>query len=257
MLFQLLDNVAGRIARLDPATETPRMAEQIRKAVPEVFDAMRKHGATDAVIQMIGLQLGKESVEIVRQIPGIVSTMRRSIESGQLPPALGCGMCATLAYLVQPNDLIPDNTPGGYGFIDDYVILRAGEFEYYSRLGGHAREVEDCRKAIGVAGSLVPVNLRPSMQLVVNGLSTTIQLLLLMPLQVQVMTMQMIIANPLQAAMPQAPPGFMPGSGFAVQSLGPQAVYEGRNTWRDGETIGVNFPGGGGVVSNGRDIFVT
>jgi hypothetical protein len=67
--------------------------------------------------------------------------------------------------------------------------------------------------------------------------------------------LQTIITNPLAGANVQPSPGFMPSAGFSVSGLMPGLSWQGQNTWRQGDRIGVIFPGGGGVVADGRSVF--
>jgi hypothetical protein len=150
--------------------------------------------------------------------------------------------------------LIRDDTPGGFGFVDDYILLRAGQLEQLK-----ARRDTSLRKQIeakiGSMASILPASVKPQMQAGVDGLSALIQLIGAFPVEMQLMTMQALIANPLQGAMPQAPPGLSPRAGFPVSGVTPGLVWEGQHTWSDGDRIGVSFPGGGGVVTDGRNVF--
>lgn len=255
MLFQLLDEVLNRISTLDPNQETARFFEQVRRSKPELFDEMIRKGAKEEVVQVIGHGIALMGLQYIKQIPEIASSMVRQIRGESTDPALGCMMTATLAYLVQPHDLIPDDAPGGFGFVDDYILLRAGQLEFLSNVRGRDAEVAEITQNISTMGSLVPGAVKPQMQDAIEGLSTLVQLISVMPPDMQVMTTQTIIANPLQGATPQIPPGFSPHPGFQVRALSPQLNWEGQHTWQDGDKMGVSFPGGGGVVTDGRDVF--
>lgn len=256
MLFQLLDKVTRGISSLDPERETPQMLKQLKAAIPEVFAQMdRNAGSRKEALRVVETGIASFALSHIREIPEIVGEMLKGIRGRSTDPAVACVMTATLGYLVQPHDIIPDTAPGGFGFVDDYILLRAGQLEYLSARSIPHGQIQEIGQKLSTVASFVPTQLKPLAQSAVDGLSALIQFLQVLPTEMQVMTTQMIIANPLQAAMPQAPPGFSPHPGFPVSGLSPGLVWEGRNTWQDGDRLGVSFPGGGGVVSDGRDIF--
>jgi hypothetical protein len=71
------------------------------------------------------------------------------------------------------------------------------------------------------------------------------------------MTTQALIANPMQSVAPQGGIGAFGGaSAFGGQFANYASSARPQYSWRDGNSMGVNFPGGGGVATNGRDVFV-
>ena len=53
---------------------------------------------------------------------------------------------ASLLYLVQPQDLIPDDAPGGYGFLDDCVLLHAARLAHLTQFPNPDAKAEALHK---------------------------------------------------------------------------------------------------------------
>jgi hypothetical protein len=173
--------------------------------------------------------------------------MVNGVKDRSTDPVLRCALVGVLAYLVQPRDIIPDDAPGGYGYVDDCVILRAGFIQYLGILPPDPTEAEKHGDCLKVLGSIVPVDSLPQLQLAVEGLATAFQLLSMLPPELAEITAQQAIADPLQMAAPQPPPGFSPS---ALPSLGGGhwsggAYFEGNN---------VVMPGGPSLI--GGELFV-
>ncbi len=255
MLFQLVDEVVRRISALDPAREAPAFADQLRRHVPALVQS-RPPGVPEAAASRAVETIALVCLKEIRKIPDSVSQMTALLREPTVNPAVACVFVAILAYLVQPRDLIPDDTPGGYGFLDDYVLLRAGEIEWLSTQPGRAAQIAELQKGIGILAALAPAAAKPHLQGAVNELSQFLQIMAMMPQEMQLLTIQMIVANPLAGGMPQAPPGFVAAPGVPVGGFAPTMSWEGAHTWQDGGMMGVNFPGGGGVAADASGVYV-
>jgi uncharacterized membrane protein YkvA (DUF1232 family) len=226
MLYRMLDEVCGRIDRLNVQAEAPRMLQQIELARPD-FRNRFLQGAPEGTVELLSQAIAAGILMRVKEIPDIVRSMTSTIKSSREQPALRCAVAGVLCYLVQPHDLVPDAAPGGYGFVDDSVILRAGRAEY---LRGRAN-VEEDEKFANMAASIVPLDVLPALQLTIQGMSAAVQLLNLLPSAIAEMTLQQAIANPLQMAAPAAPAGFTPAAApsYGTGSWSGGAYFEGGN----------------------------
>ena len=257
MLFQLLNRLAARINKLDVKEEAPRFAAQLRKMRPSLKTELMATGVAKGQIDNVLLALSAAHLGIIKGIPAIGGEMSKVIQAGSADPSFRCLLAGTLAYLVQPHDLLPDDLPGGYGFIDDALLLHEACALSWEVTGDMARAAEK-RKIFQLVYTAVPDESRELFQSAISGMAMTLSLMRSLDPIVAEMTTQSLIANPLQPIGPQG----QAGAGGRVSSLGSQFTgYQGapgpQYSWTDGNTIGVNFPGGGGVVSDGRDIFVT
>jgi uncharacterized membrane protein YkvA (DUF1232 family) len=217
------------------------MFQQIDRARPDILQKLRQGGADKEAVSTVSDAIGASALIAVKEIPTLSNFMISKIQDEGTPSALRCALAAVLAYLVQPNDLIPDGTSGGYGFVDDRAFLQAGllEFLKVQPLQGFDLQQEESR--LNLYASIMSMAVVPSMQLAVEGLSTTFQILYGLPPQIAEMLVQQIVANPLQAAAPAAP------AGFAATGI-PQV---GGGHWNNGgyfENGNVIIPGGPALV---------
>jgi uncharacterized membrane protein YkvA (DUF1232 family) len=148
---------------------------------------------------------------LIKEIPVIVGSVRRAIEQSSTHPAVRCAMVGALAYLAKPRDLIPDDRPGGFGFVDDCMILRATTSEYFDMLPPgfttHQRERDNLR----LLAISVPPGQRKEFQEAISGVWRMFHSLLLVPPAEVERTIQQIILNPLDISFPrpQADPGVL------------------------------------------------
>lgn len=99
-----------------------------------------------------------------------------------------------------------------------------------------------------MAVSFVPPEVEPRLEEALGGVATMFSLLRMLPEMVAGLTLQQIVANPLQAAAPAPPPGFTP-------SPPPTPAYGGR--WSGGayfEGDDVIIPGGPSLI--GGELFI-
>jgi uncharacterized membrane protein YkvA (DUF1232 family) len=256
MLYQMLDEIYARINKMNVAAEAPRFVAQWQKMRPNLRAELKAQGIAANQLDKSLLVLSTAQLTVIKGIPAIAAEMSKMLQAGTGEPAFRCVLAASLAYLVQPNDLLPDNLPGGYGFIDDALLLHEACALSWEVTGDMAR-AEEKRKIFQFIFIFVPDDSRAVFQNAISGMAQTLNLMRLLDPMMAEMTTQMLIANPLQ---PIAPPG---GAG-AVAGPSPFGTHfssfpSGQGlqyTWRDGNTMGVNFPGGGGVATDGRDIFI-
>lgn len=62
-------------------------------------------------------------VGAIATIPTTVERLEAVLDGPGCSPALRHAIVIALVYLVRRDDLVPDDTPGGYGLVDDWMIL--------------------------------------------------------------------------------------------------------------------------------------
>ena len=127
-LEELLEDVTGRIARLS-SDDSSRFAEQMSKAgvnfhFQEVDESIRS-----------AVRLGTASfmIDQIKEIPALAQEIVAEIRKPETRPEVRCSLLASLVCLVQPQDLVPDDAPGGYGFLDDCVLLHAARLAHLTQ----------------------------------------------------------------------------------------------------------------------------
>ena len=255
MLFQMLDRLNARINKMDIATEAPRFAAELRKMRPTLKGELKAQGIAKDQLEKTILALSTAQVGVIKGIPAIAVEMSEMLQAGSGEPAFRCVLAASLAYLVQPQDLLPDDLPGGYGFVDDALLLHEACALSWEVTGDMAR-AEEKRKIFQFIFIFVPDGRRAEFQSAISGMAMTLNLMRSLDPMVAEMTTKMLIANPLQPIAPQGGVGAPVGSSFGSQFTNYPSEHRPEYTWRDGDSMGVNFPGGGGVATDGRDIFI-
>src|SRR5262249_42123952 len=125
---------------------------QLREHAPEIVADMledaRRQGnkpTEDAILTVLsGVALAS-----VKGIPGLAKKLVAGMNDRRIPMARRCTIASVLGYLVQPRDLLPDNLPGGYGFLDDAAMLRAGVVECLQSVTP-GQSLEDEQRAISI-----------------------------------------------------------------------------------------------------------
>lgn len=175
-LYDLTDRVVGRIESLDPRVEAPGFKQELQKARPDLIGKLSREGVA-AVVDLLSAVL----LSLVKEIPVIVGAIRAAVGNRTTHPAVRCAMVGALAYLVKPRDLIPDNRPGGFGFIDDSLILRATVSEYFDVLPSGFTDPERERQNFRLLALCVPPARLREFQAQVDGVWHLFHRLLLLP----------------------------------------------------------------------------
>lgn len=178
----------------------------------------------------------------IKELPQQISAMVALINAPSATPALQCALIGTLSYVAQPRDLVPDDAPGGYGFIDDKILLMATTLQTLEPTPANAEVIEQTQKQLAYLTSLLPSGISPALDQAMQGLVLLYQTLCAMPAQVAYITMQGLLDNPLNATPPAAPAGWrMPDFASAQKERWSGGVYyEGDN---------IVIPGGPSLIN--------
>ncbi|MCK5200479.1 MAG: DUF1232 domain-containing protein [Spirochaetales bacterium] len=241
MLFSLVNQINNSINQLNPEKEAPAFLNQVSINRPDFIEELQQAAPNPDVFKLTAVTIAKAVLFYIQQIPAMADTLVSVVKNPSVHPAIRCAVTGILVYLVQPHDLIPDNSPGGYGFLDDNAIIRAGIVEYLQVSSGSGRTFEDEIKHIQALTKLVPLHIVPLLQATINSMSMSIQLLQLLPPDMIEMTTQQLIQNPLAAPAIQQPQGFsaMPGPNIGDGHWSGGTYFEGNN---------VIMPGGPSLI---------
>lgn len=237
MLFTLLDESLAHIRALEPVQSLAPFIQALTEARPDLSDELTDRlGAADAGKVLAGL--ARAQLGLVAQIPALAEAMRAAVERQAVFPAVRCAMVGALAYLVQPRDLIPDDAPGGYGYVDDCLILRATLGEYFDALPAGFSDPDTERMRLLLLAAAAPADRLPLFQGALDGVWHLFQRLLALPPPAADETAAGLIARPLEMRLPiQGPtppygpgPDIMhpPGGGsFALVAGGVRVSFQG------------------------------
>lgn len=205
-LLDMLSRVCERITELREDDDVERFATVLLARRPEAFEGL-PGGATGAVAQAIAPRLARKQLALVRELPGMVETIVATLDAPTDPPALRLMQVAALAYLVNPGDLLPDDMPAGYGFVDDSIVLRAMAVTVPPLYGMDATQVARERLVIDFHGLCIPRAIAPELERSVKASSSMVQMLGFLPAALVEDGIHKLLQEPLVPLQSQPPAG--------------------------------------------------
>ncbi|MBW2278850.1 MAG: DUF1232 domain-containing protein [Deltaproteobacteria bacterium] len=232
MLFDLLNQMNARIDDLDPEQAWPAFANQLRVTNPQMlYDLMGDD--TQERVSWAAERVSRANLTLIKDIPWYVHALVQAANDPYMEPAYRCAIVGSLAYLVQPHDLIPDDLPGGFGLIDDCILLHVTAAESLEYLPRDFTSSERERLLVNLLMQTIPDGRFPEFRAAIAGVRQLIfHLGLLDPMLVEQTTAAMIndplvagpAADPSEYRDSTPPPGpdyfAMPTEGLGVAEDG-------------------------------------
>jgi uncharacterized membrane protein YkvA (DUF1232 family) len=249
MLFELLDRMNQRIDEIEPREAAPVFADQLLAANPGMFQDLLGDESPDQA-RWAAEELSLAYLALIKEIPWYVHALVEAANDPYMEPAYRCAIVGSLAYLAQPRDLIPDDLPGGYGLLDDCMLLHVTASECVAYLPRDFTTEERERLLVNFLARAVPADRVDEFLDAVNGVRQLIfHLGLLDPMLVEQTTAAMIndplvagpAAEPAEYRDSQPPPGpeyfALPEGGLGVTAEGNifYSFEDGSVTLRGGE----------------------
>ena len=154
-------------------------------------------------------QIAKRQLKLIKDMPAIVRRMGAAVGHAKTEAHVRVTLVAQLAYLVQPHDIIPDELPAGFGYVDDAMFLRSALVDFPFAVPGIETSAEEERVAIDFLGICVPRGLVPQMrQKLAEMRWLTTYMRLMPPFSVDPITRE-LLKNPMREMVP---PGAIPES---------------------------------------------
>lgn len=212
-LLDMLGRVCERIGELHGEYDAERFAGVLLARRAEAFAGL-PGGPQGDVAQRLALRLARKQLALVGEVPGMVEAVVSTLDVPTDPPALRLMQVAALAYLVNPGDLLPDDMPAGYGFVDDSIVLRAMAVTVPPLYGMDATQVARERLVIDFHGLCIPRAIAPELVRSVQASTTLVQMLGFLPPALIEGSIQQLLHEPLVPLQAQAePPG---GTGWGM-----------------------------------------
>ena len=128
MLHELVEWKIAAIRRLDVDRDATAFAEQVLAHNPGPFRRARPEpppssSPPDASDRLGALILARTQLRLILELPEHVEQMLALAEDGHTEPHVRVALLHALAYLVQPTELVHDDAPGGYGYVDDCIVI--------------------------------------------------------------------------------------------------------------------------------------
>ncbi len=128
MLFEMLDDISAEIAELDRHQAAGVFADQLMMMKPSLPRGLFE-SPDDEEVRWAAERLSQSYLSLISDIPWYVHTLSAAAKDPHMEGGYRAAILGSLAYLVQPRDLIPDDLPGGFGFIDDCLLLHVTTME--------------------------------------------------------------------------------------------------------------------------------
>jgi uncharacterized membrane protein YkvA (DUF1232 family) len=170
MLLDLLKQRLAVITMLEPSRDIPVLAEQIRRERPDWPSKARAMGLKAEETCDEFQIAGSLAMLFIKSIPQTVESMLRHADKKDTTTLEKLVLTVALVYFVQPLDEMPDTAPGGYGFLDDCILLRAAHIDV---IGQPAPPIEAGEDAIlPLLASMAPVRLTENLEGAVRSIQT-------------------------------------------------------------------------------------
>lgn len=248
MLFDLLDEMYQRIDALDPEQDGPVYADQLLALNPQMLHEVMGDSDEDRV-RWAAENVALAHLTLIKDIPWYVQALIEAANDPYMEPAYRCAIVGSLAYLVQPHDLIPDDLPGGFGLLDDCILLHVTAAECLEYLPRDFTTSEREQLLVNLLLRAIPDRRFPEFRAAITGVRQLIFYLgLLDPMLVEQTTAAMIndplvagpAADPTEYRDSQPPPG---PDYFALPKAGMGVTDDGRIHYAFGEGM-VTLSGG-------------
>jgi uncharacterized membrane protein YkvA (DUF1232 family) len=224
-LLDMLSRVCERIGELHGEYDAERFASVLLARRAEAFAGV-PDGATGETAQRLALRLARKQLALVGEVPGMVEAIVSTLHEPTDPPALRLMQVAALAYLVNPGDLLPDDMPAGYGFVDDSIVLRAMAVTVPPLYGMDATQVARERLVIDFHGLCIPRAIAPELVRSVQASTTLVQMLGFLPPALVEDSIRRLLDDPLVPLQSQPPSGMAWGLSQGSWFRLPEGVVE-------------------------------
>lgn len=240
--LEKLNQSINQMIQLYPdGEELLKQIEIYRPDIKTNINALRKNNESASDANRVST--GKALFTLVRAIPSTIAKLVETINQSDASPAMRCAVVSSLAYAAQPRDILPDDTPGGYGFLDDAIMLLATLMMVTPVNEQTSDSLQGMQAAIACTLAVLPASAAQLMQTAVQGSMLLFQTMNALPPDLANLTTQQLLDNPLGLASPQIPAGWTPPfpvsppSNIGHWSNG--AYFEGNNAI---------FPGGASLI---------
>lgn len=251
MLLPLVHKVSNIVSAIDPIADAPEFVRTWLEHRPEQRELAFPDVADSASRETMFRMFAAGALIIIKRMPEMIEVMLERLHSPDVDPAVQCAAATVLAYVVQPRDLIPDDAPGGYGFIDDAILLHAGFLDILSMEPPHAERFRSHQEYLSFISSFAPREVMVELYETVNNMESMMAVFRMLPQEALEVTTRIIVDEPLRVSTVPVLRKEQLASSHFLEIADDEVV---QHIARDGDTIVVQLPGGG-IASHGSDIY--
>ena len=237
MLYELLDQIIERIVKLR-SEDGPEFYSQMEAHGCDLGDGIENQILRDAIT----IGFSKHVIMRLGEMPRMLREIVERVGARSTDPAERCSLLLALVYVARPIDIIPDDAPGGYGFIDDYVVLNALHLEHVRTFENALEKAEALKANLKLASVCLGARDRELLEKVVSGAMGSLHAFRNLDRHALDHLAQSMIENPLVADAPLA--GKTEPDPDGDPFLGVPGTPE-----RDGENLIIPFADGGILIS--------
>jgi uncharacterized membrane protein YkvA (DUF1232 family) len=250
MLAKLTQKVNEEVSRLNLDAAAPAFVGEWLRMRPSAKTEIAKHvpDHNESVLDGALVSMAKGALGRIKKIPEMTNVMLERLEDRKTEPAIRCALACILAYVVQPRDLIPDNAPGGYGFLDDAVMVHAGYLDVVA-LEPRPERLKHHEDYLRFLASFMPREATAALQQTVQSLEMALAFYRMLPADMLETTTHLLTTNPLLPVNAAGGAGSKSSSVLLASRVTPIYTYE--VTTR--VTV-VKFPGGGSIATGASGI---
>jgi uncharacterized membrane protein YkvA (DUF1232 family) len=286
-LFSMVAEVADKIKNLEEKETLVALAEHNLSVNPEGCEKLAEEYRNEAKKKSPGTNVTESDATpentakliavyqytYLKTIPGLSERIMNVIDQRSADPATRVALLGALIYFVKPKDVMPDNMPGGVGFLDDGVVIYSMADEFFSILKPKKITAGDINAARYAFSFGIAPDLKSAVESQIEQMWKSFHLLKTTPAQMVEMILQQLITNPhaLQsilsqdvyqnAGIPTMPQGtsfpqFPSGGMYSAYPAGTtfSTTPGGGSIMTEGNNMSVSFGGGGGAAMVGGDI---
>ncbi len=186
MLGRLVEQTLQRINEIDQEGNVEKFAEELLRNHPEYEEET-------------AVKLSRSVLLIVLETPDIARRMWNLVQDEQCTLEQRCALAVTLAYLVRPNDHLPETLPGGYGFVDDALLLRYAMLCNVNQLPPGITDEETEKSRLSILAACVSDRVRPALEKEMARISRRVHIFSSCPADKLQALLNRLIADPIRA----------------------------------------------------------
>jgi uncharacterized membrane protein YkvA (DUF1232 family) len=145
MLFKELNKIIATIEFYDNKEGWRAFVEEVLKQDIPKLENLRSYpfdNRHNRQVQWTKMAIGAGWYSrLIKPLPVVIEIMGAVIEEKEGPAHARATLAGALAYLVQENEIIPNQTGGGYGTLDDALIIYYTYYKYLQDMAGRIPEI--------------------------------------------------------------------------------------------------------------------
>ncbi len=198
VLFELLEEFTSSVVNIDEHAATSAFTDQLLSMKPSVIHMLFQELSADQT-RWAAERISAGYLSLIKDMPRYISEFEASANNPHLDAPARAALVGSLAYLVQPRDLLPDDLPGGFGLLDDCLLLHATAFECIAHLPRDLSTPRQEQMIANFIGLAMPEPALAVFREVIDGIRQLIMHMnLLEPRQVEEVT-QTMLKDPLSS----------------------------------------------------------